>query len=114
MQQIWNATSLKAQHYYKHLRSAELKKGYEAELMARRTEIDSVKLNLEGLYMSPMTDDEIEKNDEEQAKFTAEINKADAYFTAWAGTLKTIKMAVDPKPNQFYTHIVILSNPHFP
>ena len=66
-----------------------------AELAARKAEIESCKLSLEALYMDPKSDEDIQNNAEEQSKYMGVLTKADSHFTSWAGTLKSVKLAVE-------------------
>ena len=80
--------------YYTFVRSVELKAGYTAELAAREKEINDVKLELETLYMSKLTDKEILEDLDQKNKFESVISQADAGFNNFAGTMKSVKMAI--------------------
>ena len=70
--------------------------GYVSELQARQTEMEISKLELEGLYMKPETDEAIEASEQLKTEFDTAISKVDTHMTSLVGTIKSVKLAIDP------------------
>ena len=70
-------------------------KGYGSELQARQTEMELMKLEFEKIYMRPEDDEVIENTPELKALFDAAISRVEANMTSMAGTIKSVKLAVD-------------------
>lgn len=83
------------------LRSEDMKKGYASELQARRTEMEIMKLEFEGLYMRVEEESVIENSNELKALYDQAFSKVEAYVTSLAGTIKSVRLAVDPCFNQY-------------
>ena len=71
-------------------------KGYGSELQARQTEMDIMKLDFEQFYMRPEDDATIENSPEIKAIFETASSKLEGYMQSLAGTIRSVKLAVDP------------------
>ena len=77
------------------LRSEGMKQGYEAELGARQSEIETAKVVLESLYMTKDTDSQIDLDDGLQQKYNSAIGSANLACTTLGDTVKTVRLAVE-------------------
>lgn len=84
-----------------------MKKGYEAELGSRESEFEKLKSVLEGLYMMNQTEDEIQNTPDLKSKFDKAFNDLDGHVLSYAGTVRSVKMAVatryESSGNTLYT-----------
>lgn len=77
------------------IRSEDMKKGYMAELQSREKEFQDTKAGLEALYMRKETEEEINGCDELRCQFLVAIGNVDDLVTTYAGTVKSVKLAVE-------------------
>ena len=76
------------------LRPKVLKDGFTKELEARKTTLDASKAELETLYAQRL--DDLEGKPELSNKVDSAIRSCDAALTSYAGTMKSIKLAIEP------------------
>ncbi len=72
-----------------------MKTGYEAELGARQSEIETAKVVLESLYMTKDTDAQIDGDEGLQQKYNSAIGSANLACNALGDTVKTVRLAVE-------------------
>lgn len=76
--------------------SEDMKKGYMAELQSREKEFQDTKAELETLYMRKETEEEINGNGQLKAVFEETIMRVEGLTSTYAGTVKSVKLAVEP------------------
>lgn len=76
-------------------RSDGTKAGYNAELNARKENLESTKDALEQLYMSPSSDADIKASPDLTSQYEQAIKNADLACNALSSTVKTVKLAVE-------------------
>lgn len=74
--------------------ATSLKDGFSSELDARKETLAKAKHELEKIYAEQLGD--VEKNPELKARMDAAIRGCDAALTSYNGTLKSIKLAIEP------------------
>ena len=72
-----------------------MKKGYMAELQSREMEFQEAKAELETLYVRKEAEDEINGNAKLKQCFESAILKVEGLTTTYAGTVKSVKLAVE-------------------
>ena len=66
-----------------------------AELQSREREFQDTKAGLEALYMRKETEEEINGNGALKSEFEVAISKVEGLTTTYAGTVKSVKLAVE-------------------
>ena len=66
-----------------------------AELQSREKEFQDTKAELETLYMRKETEEEINGNGQLKCEFEVAIAKVEDLTTIYAGTVKSVKLAVE-------------------
>lgn len=77
------------------LRSATLQQGFSQELSARSSDLSECKRELELLYAEKLGPDDLKKRPDLTTKVDLTLRKCDAALTSFAGTMKSIKQAVE-------------------
>jgi hypothetical protein len=75
-----------------------MKSGYQAELSARKDELEQDKLELESLYMAPTKEEDIQASDEQKQKHQSLFSKVETHVANLQTTLKSVKLAIDFRP----------------
>lgn len=82
-----------------------MKTSLAEQLLARKTEIATARDELESVFSTPKLDTSVKDNSEHKQRYDAAIRKCDTAYTSLAGTMRSIKAAIEPKINMMFRHL---------